>query len=83
MNLDHPSDFNRASTLALQLGQSHVAAGQKKLSSDALVALVASKLCALGHGMAYRRFHQEILNRAYGLPFTNATKLRWAKTRGI
>lgn len=77
LDLDRDTHFNVAVNAAVALGMTHVASGASRVRSDKMVWLVAQKVGP----MKYRRFHQEILNRAYGLAFVNAKKMAWVAAR--
>lgn len=77
MNLNEPNDFNVALQSAINFGILHTGTLTPRISSEKLMNLIAVK-----HGsLAHRRFHIEILNRAYGLAFINQKKMNWVKAR--
>lgn len=75
MNLDNQANFNLAVKAALNIGLLHTAFNQPRVKSKELVSLVQDQIGRFG----YRNFHVEILNRAYGLAFTNAKKMKWVR----
>lgn len=77
MNLDNTTDFNEALSSATTLGIVHVATCEPRVKSGRLLAILSARLGKF----SYRRFHEEILNRAYGLPFTNQKKMNWVRQR--
>lgn len=74
MNLNNTSDFNSILKAAVGLGILHVSVNTKRVKAKALFSLLANTYGDL----SYRRFHVEILNRAYGLAFINAAKMQLA-----
>lgn len=79
MNLDHLLDFNRAVRSALEIGILHVETSHRRVPGNKLMAILSGKFGAIGH----RRFHVEILNRAYGLAFVNQKKMGWVESRNM
>ena len=77
-NLDDTDCFNAALRFSLDLGIKHVAAGTKRLKPGALLQHIATHVFKAD--VSRRQFHIETLNRAYGLAFTNASKMAYAKT---
>jgi len=77
-SLDLDTNFNAATLAAVKLGIEHVSSGTKRVRSSLLMVLVSRRLVVQ---LSFRRFHQEILNRAYGLAFTNSMKMKWVADR--
>ena len=77
MNLDNEYDFRIALRTALELGEDHTEIGAKRVTANKLLAILTDKFGQ----MTLRRFHREILNRAYGLAFINAKKMAWVRTK--
>ncbi len=78
-NLDNSEDFRKAITEAVQLGAFHVAHGQRRVKSDKVVTIIAARLGKF----SYRRFHQRLLNSAYGLSFINQKKMNWVRKQSL
>lgn len=76
LNLDNQKDFNSAIHTALSFGMLHVSTGQARVSGTRLLTLLSSPLSC--GPIRYRRFHLELLKRAYGLPFINQQKVNYA-----
>jgi hypothetical protein len=77
MNLDNEYDFRIALRAALELGEDHTEIGAKRVTNDKLLAILTDRFGQ----MTCRRFHGEILNRAYGLSFVNAKKMAWVRAK--
>jgi hypothetical protein len=76
---DNLSFFESVVQSAIRIGFLHIGTGQARVNSNKLITILGTK-----HGrFGYRRFHQESLNRAYGIAFTAASKLSYAKERGL
>jgi hypothetical protein len=76
LNLDNQNDFRKAIQAALDLGFTDVISLNRRKSGDVLLKRLGSPFC-LGQ-FRYRRFHLELLKRAYGLPFINQQKVNYA-----
>ena len=79
MNLDNAGDFNQVTLTAVRIGMAHAGMHAPRLTSNEIM-VTLSRQCGQ---FQYRRFHEEILNRAYGLAFINAKKMAWVRKQGM
>jgi len=78
-HLDDPQLLHRCINTVVQWSIVSVGVNGKRASREQLMAQLART-----HGpFQYRNFHREALNRAYGIAFTCAAKLNYAKARGL